>query len=635
MYDWWRCCRGYHLPLWHVVLRVAPHRTGARVWKCAVHYRSAVHCTSLQSGDWEHPGRDGCSVCVMSNWEPQLAVYNNGTVSVVSVIKKKTISISIKKMGASQVLPAKLDIRNVLFHDNGCALAPYISSVIGLGSGTASTSDQWLITLTPDRLTYRNKPLQKVFVKIIPNIENHPAPILNYALTLLKKEVRIYAEIIKPLIDKKICPFFLPVINVSETCTGESLVEMLQNKAPSLDFVPKPMPDGFPMEKTFIAKEVFVRNMVMSAYYYHIPDYRSIPFVCFDQELELEERNKFSPPAANLGYLKAFTTDTPVPKVLHPHNQKCIMDKTYAVMQSTYTLLYTEPVEGGETCLTLVKKLLNKGKLTQIYFIFFQITMALGTMSFAKIYHKDLHSNNVLIKALGQKEKFTYLFENYLYVFTTNKIPLVFDFDRSEVQQLQTAEMLDSELFMFDLWAFFMDWYDYVGKKFPDLKDSFQDTLLTALFGENKEEVKEYWDSLLKDPQPHLQDYVRENLIGPYMMDLTLSWNDIVHNWSKAAAVPSFHKMDQVQQVVELMKQGTPENTFYLTQGVFDATTGQISYADPQSFIHEYVQVFEQQVSDPVPGTVEQIIAKKQELAMLNLEMLQLQLLCEKNPTCI
>lgn len=527
-------------------------------------------------------------------------------------------------MGTATSISRKEPI-NVMYYDNGCALAPYVHSVLGIGSGSASTSDQWLITLVPNTVNYLGTFIDKVFVKVIPNITDHADPYFNDMLRNVQREIKIYAEIIKPILDKRICPYFLPVLNVSNNCTGTSVINMLIGKAPQVGYTRK-VPDTYPTEP-FSAEKVFIRNMVISTMSFEEGINDTPTALCFDEQAEINYRNSFYPDkknhVGNLGFLKSFTTGDNIVSIHSPTNRECVdANRQKFLLETTYTMLYTVPIEGGETGYSLLRSLIASNNIEGVYFYFFQLFIGLATMSWAKVYHNDLHEGNVLIQFLPKNEKFTYMVGFNIYTFSTNMIPIIFDFDKSVVAKLDTVT--DMNIFYKDMWAM-----AYVYYTTPDIPLEVRNMFISCLFKPQfHENVKKHLNLVRSkhSDNPYIfnvgRDYVNSNLMSKW----TLDFETIVQNWANAANVSYLDILDP--RVVSILQ--LKDRKQYVTSSYyFDENTGVITSSDP--FTDLYVSIEESvQVDEKV---AKEVIPKKQALARQNLELLQLRLKLEKKPS--
>jgi hypothetical protein len=304
--------------------------------------------------------------------------------------------------------------------------------VRGVGGDTMSVSDQWLVSLKPKAITYNGAPLTQVFLKIIPEHITHPNPVVNIALDLLKKEVFVYANIIKPILDEHVCPFFLPVLTLSYNCSAEALVAMLTNKSNVQPFDPL---------------QVFARNMTITLYG------NNGPGQCFF--LDKEPNNGDG--------LKKFVTGQPATQVQDPENVQCISQHVKSIMEEQrYTLLVTKAITSNLSASEYVTDLWTRQQLDELHLYYFQFSIACLVMLLNQVNHNDLHLFNVMIEKLPKKERVVYGVKDIVYVYETDSIPLVFDFDRSKSPRLGDVFDSPDDIWLqcvTDLWCSFFQLY--------------------------------------------------------------------------------------------------------------------------------------------------------------------------------
>jgi hypothetical protein len=508
-------------------------------------------------------------------------------------------------MGA---LPSKTI--KAMYFDNGCELSPWIRSVSGVAGGTMSVSDQWIITLHPERVTYQERFLNRVFVKIIPNII-HPNEDTNLRIQDLLSEVKIYGDVIKPIIDKKICPFFLPVINVTYNCSASSLIEMLRDKSPDENFRLKVPPEK---SEPFDPETVFVRNMALTLHSLILEE--ETVAVCIQPDIEIKNRNQQYPKEEHvdsISFLKQFTTGAPVAVLTDSNNNNCIQKYRNSILEHPYTLLYTQPIEGNETVYRYILQLGEDHDTHGMFFLCFQMSIAFATMHSSKLLHSDLHLNNILMKTLDQHEKVMYIVEDVLFTYVNRKIPIVFDFDRSNAKRHFNNKFEEIRL-RSDLWGFFLDLYVLFVN--PEWKDA----VISCVFKPRyQEQARQYWDSLYTKYGPD-ENYV---YIGRRKTDverMNMYTDDpvqIIINWAKASGVV------KIAPVVEVPLDELMDNRarrYIYRSSFFDSDTGVIIEEDPFSCLYGYAQTIY------LPENTQEIIDRKHILARQNLKLLQLKL---------
>ena len=114
--------------------------------------------------------------------------------------------------GGGKIMGNKQACLELTEMSDACALARCVERVQGIvPPASASASDTWLLTLSNAK--YNGQPVRQAFLKfwIAPN-----AP--------LDFELRVYAELIRPLIDLKVSPHFVKFYARGERCTFSNLV---------------------------------------------------------------------------------------------------------------------------------------------------------------------------------------------------------------------------------------------------------------------------------------------------------------------------------------------------------------------------------------------------------------------------
>lgn len=469
---------------------------------------------------------------------------------------------------------------------NACELAPFVASVRGVGGETMSVSDQWLITLKPNAITYDGELLKQVFLKIIPENVTHPNPILLLALENLKKEIFVYANIIKPILDEHVCPFFLPVLTVSYNCQAEALIAMLTNKSNVQPFDPL---------------QVFTRNMTMTLHG------NNGPGQCFF--LNKEPNN-----GANL---KKFVTGEPATQVQDPDNVRCISQNIKAIVEDqTYTLLVTKAITSNFNAADYVTDMWTAQRLDELHLYYFQFSIACLVMLLNQVNHNDLHLLNVMIEKLPKKEKVVYGVKDIVYVYETDVIPLVFDFDRAKSPRLGDTFGDDSQTWLqcvTDLWSSFFQLY--AGTNDPVIPQ--------CLFLPDKvQQATRVWDTAIAklptdDPNVNYLE-VGKSIIMQGVMYLR-DVEDIVFEWGRHSNVVGAYSIQDP---------GLPE---------FRQNATHIYFIPPEMFL-EHDQLRRTDYVLPLylalnPDNMQQqslnedaIIQKKQELAKNKLKLLYLQL---------
>ena len=474
---------------------------------------------------------------------------------------------------------------------NACELAPWVASVSGVGGDTESLSDQWLMTLKPNSVVYNGVPLQQVFLKIVPEHVSHPNPTTTIVLNGLQREIFIYANIIKPILDQNICPFFLPVLNVSYNCSAAALIAMLSAQGSSEQFNPE---------------QVFLRNMTSIVYGVLEGSGR-----CFLLEKE---------PNQGQG-LKKFVTGEPTAQVQAPENRQCVAEHVKNILETQqYTLLVTKAITSNITAADYVVSMWGTGKLDELHLFYFQFSIGYMVMLLKQIKHNDLHFGNVMIEKLPRPEKVVYGIDNMVYVYETDSIPLIFDFDRAKAPQLGDLYGDEVETFiecMTDYWCFFCALY--CNNKDPVIPE--------CLFRpENFTTAKALWDTTFAKGLQGKSDFMEVGLTILDGLKYVKDFQDIIMAFASSANVVEAYELDD---------SGLPsirENAqfiYYIPFSLINSGDATVHVTDDVG-----TQLHLALNSDAVQLTVEDpeiIIQKKQLLARNKLKLLHLQLELEKN----
>jgi hypothetical protein len=277
---------------------------------------------------------------------------------------------------------------------NVCNISPYIKTVKGLKSTSASPSDTWIVDFKDD-ITYNNKPISKGFLKIFIDPENLEKMFKTPEKLALKYELNIYKHIIDKIIKYKICPNFVKYISCGENCSYENLFNILKKLNISTGKEIKP--------EDIIIK--LNRNL-----YYIYKEKKDRPAIESSEILPL---------------LRPVHFDS------LPLKYNIIMLENMDDSMTLHTWLYTfarRPEEYDR----------------EIWNILFQIAAACYAMSLSKLVHNDLHSSNIFIKDLGKEEIFMYIINDRKIVIKTRYQPLIYDFDRGYTQKFGANSFLNN-----------------------------------------------------------------------------------------------------------------------------------------------------------------------------------------------
>jgi hypothetical protein len=262
-----------------------------------------------------------------------------------------------------------------------CTISPCIKKITGLATDSASPTDTWIINFK-ENVYYNNHKIEKGFLKIFlnpntPGISNSR----RVDLLALDYEINIYKDVIKNLIEYKVCPNFIKYLASGINCSFENLNSMLNGNI-----------------HTDIGEVISPRQTALNLL-------RNITFL----QYEINENNDKRPaindnsqlnyryPAVNIGF--------------------------------KYNMLMSEDSNAVKFNSWIGSNIRNSNFEQDLYSILFQIFVACYSMSLSKLVHNDLHSGNVFIRTSLSKDMLYYV----------NSVPtgirsrftaLIYDFDR-------------------------------------------------------------------------------------------------------------------------------------------------------------------------------------------------------------
>jgi hypothetical protein len=290
-------------------------------------------------------------------------------------------------------MPCELDKTEI------CHISNCITDVKGKGSNSASPTDVWLVEFKAGT-TYKGEEVDSAFLKLFidPSSlhfidEYKSSPILRLLLGL-NYEIRVYKDIIRPLLDLNICPNFVKFLASSESCRYDDILNFLI--------------DHVSIGRTLLTDDQ-VRNILN----------KNIQFCLLEkckkrESIQTEINTYFPPPNENIRYNMLL-------------NESIDVDTVTFSRWLDY-ILKEEPVNTDLFWMTL-----------------FQIVAACYSMSLSKMTHNDLHADNIFIKKLDSETCSLYVIDEIPYIFKCSFKVLIYDFDRSYVERFGNNEILKGE----------------------------------------------------------------------------------------------------------------------------------------------------------------------------------------------
>jgi hypothetical protein len=263
-----------------------------------------------------------------------------------------------------------------------CNLYNCVIDVKGQESVSTSPSDAWFLTF--DNTFYNGEKIDKAFLKLFADVDTiKDKEILdsmsNY-LTALNYEMKVYKDIINPLLNQQISPNFIRCLATQKGCTYGNLLKFLKGKV---------------LYRGELLNDEQVENILnanIKCLLEFCDDRNSINSIA-------EPFNSIPPPDNNIKY-------------------NMILNKN---INNRTTMKY-------DTWLSINRNTMPDKDLWETVF---QIVAACYAMSLSKLVHNDLHLNNMFIEDLGEEISNVYVIDKKFYVLNSRWKILVYDFDRS------------------------------------------------------------------------------------------------------------------------------------------------------------------------------------------------------------
>jgi hypothetical protein len=294
---------------------------------------------------------------------------------------------------------------------NGCKLGTNVIAVDGLSSSSASPSDQWILTL--QGAFYGKRPIRKAFMKWFIHPEEtrrrmttlklSPGTINHYVNNVLglEYEIKVYRDIISPLIVNHVCPNFIRFLADGDSCNRTDILDIVIDKTKK---------DAIFYGKKKLSKEAVQFNID-----------RNIAYIFTARE------NRPSINDDNEDMTNVMT-----------HTHFLYDDLGEIGKTDNFNLLITEAIvnERNIKTITLYSYLSKPFEMGDLYKIFFQMIFACYAMTNSGMNHMDMHAGNVYIEITKTPVEVIYVTDLHTYRFMTNHKVLVYDFDFSYVESL-------------------------------------------------------------------------------------------------------------------------------------------------------------------------------------------------------
>ena len=260
---------------------------------------------------------------------------------------------------------------------NACEMYRCIKNINGLSSNSASPTDTWIVFFK-NNTNYYDKRLDRGFMKLFidPLSLSINTKYDTKYLHALKYELKVYKDIIRPLILHKICPFFIKYLGSTEECSFNNLLLMLKSALISS-----------PEEK------------LLRSIFYMYKKIKNRPAIQTDLATNIDKNNK------KFDIFKEIKYNFIITEMIE---DKTITFERWLQINTVKTILYGD-----------------------VWVILFQIAIACYSMSLSLLVHNDLHFGNIWVLPLKKPVKIKYIINGVDYYFVTNYKIQIYDFDRS------------------------------------------------------------------------------------------------------------------------------------------------------------------------------------------------------------
>lgn len=281
--------------------------------------------------------------------------------------------------------------------DNSCDIYKCVEAIKGLDSNSSSPSDTAMIKFS-DGTNYDGHPLKFGFMKwwithsTLPS--NVSMPYLEQGLTY---ELKIYRDIIKPLIDRNVCPNFVMFIGGGTGCPISTIAYIVSKTTKDPNERNKNIKRNF----EFMLNRHPKRKAITSS------GGRTPGIRDFWNSTNAKYENKIP-----LRVKGGMTVDFIVNEPMYPKNSATFWE---------YLSLGWRGQESVQ--------------------ILFQIIAGCYAMSLSKLTHNDLHIGNIWVVDIPET-KVSYVINNRRYTFNTTKKVKIYDFDRGYAVRLGDNESL-------------------------------------------------------------------------------------------------------------------------------------------------------------------------------------------------
>jgi len=430
---------------------------------------------------------------------------------------------------------------------NICDIDRCIVNVKGKPSDSDSPTDIWILSFK--NTLYNGIPLETAAIKLFVNLDsiNEKADDeetyikMFDALSGLNYEMKVYKEIINPLLDFSICPNFVRCFVTQEGCTYENIFNFLKDNT---TYGTTNILGGYSNDE-FHLDDDEVKNILN----YNIK--KCLLNFCTSRKTintKLETSGAISPPNLLITYNMILNENMDLPNV------------------RKYDSWFT-----------------NKLSEKDLWETTFQIVAACYAMSLSKMVHNDLHLNNIFVKDLGEEVSSIYVVNGEFYVISSRWKIFFYDFDRSYVERLRDNPFINNDLCLRhsqcniyienkDVFKVLCHIVDKV--KTENKFISFTKKLLSCL-ADTEDKIREIYQVLFQKGACKFKD-IKE--LDAYLSNFN-STETIVENIG--------NNLPNISELTEI-----PDKNFYICDSTFFDENGEIEPTQYDNITNEIIEIY-------------------------------------------
>ena len=282
------------------------------------------------------------------------------------------------------------------FYGNACEIYQYVAAVTGLAGNSGSPTDTWILHTKPSTY-YNGELLTSIFMKWFIS----PTTLPTEDTLGLSYEIKVYRDIISPILENNICPNFVGYLGSADNCTFDDIVKIGESSA-----------DVNQIRRS-------IQHMMKTRV-----------------ERMFEARPAVTDPLL-------ITVTTTIPSVTVSTYRFSILLNEVIKARSVTLSGYLKNKERANRILGIRK---TQGFFNvQDYQLLFQIMVACYVMSLAKMNHNDLHFENIYCEPFDIPQTLYYEIEGVLYELPNQQyLAKIYDYDLAFVTQFGSNANLNT-----------------------------------------------------------------------------------------------------------------------------------------------------------------------------------------------